>query len=48
MGNPAAANQGSAAAMLRAYNNRPGATAQEMIGLLGEVRNRVLASRQGS
>jgi Pectinacetylesterase len=46
MGNPPAANQGSAAAMLRAYNNRPGMTAQEVIGLLREVRDRVLASRR--
>jgi hypothetical protein len=32
--------------MLRAYNNRPGATAQEMIGLLQEVRDRALATRR--
>jgi hypothetical protein len=32
--------------MLRAYNNRPGATAQEIVGLLHEVRDRVLASRK--
>ena len=34
------------AAMLRAYNNRPGATAQGMIELLNQVKARVLASRQ--
>jgi hypothetical protein len=32
--------------MLRAYNNRFGATAEEMIGLLREVRDRALASRR--
>ena len=45
MGNPMMTAQ-TPAAMLRAYNNRPGATAQEMIGLLREVRDRVLASRR--
>jgi hypothetical protein len=45
MGNPMMTPQ-EPAAMLRAYNNRPGATAQEMIRLLREVRDRVLASRQ--
>jgi hypothetical protein len=44
MGNPIMAAQ-EPAAMLRAYNNRPGATAQELIGLLREVRDRVVATR---
>jgi hypothetical protein len=33
------------AAVLREYNNRPGATAQDMVELLREVRARVLTSR---
>jgi hypothetical protein len=45
MGNPMMTSQ-TPAAMLRAYNNRPGATVQEIIGVLHEVRDRVLASRQ--
>jgi UDP-N-acetylenolpyruvoylglucosamine reductase len=45
MGNPMMTAQ-DPGAMLRAYNNRPGATAQEMIELLREVRTRVVASRQ--
>jgi hypothetical protein len=39
MGNPMMTAQ-DPGAMLRAYNNRPGATAQEMIELLREVRAR--------
>lgn len=46
MGNPLMTAQ-EPAAMLRAYNNRPGATAPEMIALLREVRARALASRRG-
>jgi hypothetical protein len=45
MGNPMMTAQ-EPAALLRAYNNRPGATAQEMIDVLREVRARVFASRQ--
>jgi hypothetical protein len=45
MGNPMMTAQ-EPAAMLRVYNNRPEATAQEMIELLREVRDRVLASRK--
>ena len=45
MGDPMMTSQ-APAAVLRAYNNRPGATAQEIIGLLHEVRDRVLASRK--
>jgi hypothetical protein len=44
MGDPMM-TQHEPAAMLRAYNNRAGATAQEMIRLLGEVRERVLSRR---
>jgi hypothetical protein len=44
-GNPMMTAQ-TPAAMLRAYNNRPGATAQEMIGVLREVRDRARASRK--
>jgi len=33
------------AAMLRAYNNRAAATAQEIVQLLRDVRKRVLSSR---
>jgi hypothetical protein len=45
MGNPLLTGQ-TPAALLRAYNNRPGTTAHEMIRLLREVRDRAVASRQ--
>jgi hypothetical protein len=45
MDNPMLTGQ-TPATLLRAYNNRPGATAQEMIGVLREVRDRALASRK--
>ena len=46
VGDPMMVAQADPGAMLRAFNNRPGATAQEMIGLLREVRDRAVASRQ--
>jgi hypothetical protein len=45
MGDPMMMRQ-EPAAMLRAYNNRAGATAQEMIQLLRQVRERALSRRE--
>jgi hypothetical protein len=45
MGNPMMTAQ-QPGAMLQAYNNRPGTTAEETMRLLREVRDRVLASRR--
>jgi hypothetical protein len=45
VGNPMMTGQ-TLSTMLEAYNSRPGATAQDIIGFLREVRDRVVASRK--
>ena len=46
LGDPMMVKTPDPSVLLRTFNNRPGATAQNIVGLLREVRDRAIASRQ--